>query len=204
MFLSEFSSLPSFLVSHLEEPEGLSRDSPFYPETGGFLGPPKTRILGIIGDRVVLPCQVRSTPIPEDFSVRWTFRGQSQRIPVSSYSGKGRREEPSERYWGRTEFFHGEFRAGNVSLLLRDVRSSDQGSYSCEVSFQDVSQEVLMELEVAGWCYSLFFLHCTKLGHSWIHRSLRTSRPHGSNPGNSSEIFQLLGKKTEFQKSPIE
>ncbi|XP_014117956.1 PREDICTED: butyrophilin subfamily 3 member A2-like [Pseudopodoces humilis] len=124
--------------------------APFYPKTGGFLGPPKTPILGIIGDRVVLPCQVRSAPIPEDFSVRWTFRGQSQRIPVSSYSGKGWREEPSERYWGRTEFFHGEFQAGNVSLLLRDVRSSDQGSYSCEVSFQDVSQEVLMELEVAA------------------------------------------------------
>ncbi|XP_015471974.1 butyrophilin subfamily 2 member A1-like [Parus major] len=124
--------------------------APFYPQTGGFLGPPRTPILGIIGDRVVLPCQVRSAPIPEDFSVRWTFRGQSQRITVSSYSGKGRREEPSERFWGRTEFFHGEFRAGNVSLLLRDVRSSDQGSYSCEVSFQDVSQEVLMELEVAA------------------------------------------------------
>ncbi|NXW76570.1 CD276 protein, partial [Hirundo rustica] len=58
--------------------------------------------------------------------------------------------EPDERYRGRAEFFHAEFRAGNVSLLLRDVRSSDQGSYSCQVSFQNVSQEALVELEVAG------------------------------------------------------
>ncbi|KFO62913.1 hypothetical protein N302_07881, partial [Corvus brachyrhynchos] len=58
--------------------------------------------------------------------------------------------EPDERYQGRAEFFHRDFRAGNVSLLLRNVQSSDQGSYSCEVSFQDVSREVLVELEVAG------------------------------------------------------
>ncbi|KFO62914.1 hypothetical protein N302_07882, partial [Corvus brachyrhynchos] len=49
---------------------------------------PKTSVLGIIGDRVLLPCQVGSAPIPEDFSIRWTFHGQSQRIPVSSYDGK--------------------------------------------------------------------------------------------------------------------
>ncbi|XP_056366157.1 butyrophilin subfamily 3 member A2-like isoform X2 [Oenanthe melanoleuca] len=114
---------------------------------GGFLSAPKTPVLGIIGDRVVLPCRVGSAPLPEDFSIRWTFHGRSQRIPVSSYSGS---EEPGEQYRGRAEFFHGEFRAGNVSLLLRNVRSSDQGTYGCEISFQDVSQEVLVELEVAA------------------------------------------------------
>ncbi|XP_068856475.1 butyrophilin subfamily 2 member A1-like [Aphelocoma coerulescens] len=123
---------------------------PLYPKTGGFLSAPKTSVLGIIGDRVVLPCQVGSAPIPEDFSIRWTFHGQSQRIPVSSYDGKDRREELDERYQGRAEFFHRDFRAGNLSLLLRSVQSSDQGSYSCEVSFQNVSREVLVELEVAA------------------------------------------------------
>ncbi|TRZ07819.1 hypothetical protein HGM15179_019287 [Zosterops borbonicus] len=117
---------------------------------GGFLSAPRIPVLGIIGDRVVLPCQVGSTPLPENFSIHWTFHGQSQRIPVSSYDRKGRREEPDERYRGRVEFFHREFRGGNVSLLLRDVQSSDQGSYSCQVSFQNVSREVLVELEVAA------------------------------------------------------
>ncbi|KAL2296182.1 hypothetical protein Nmel_013009, partial [Mimus melanotis] len=131
--------------------------APFSPKTGGSLNAPKIPVLGIIGDRVVLPCQVGSAPVPRDFSIRWTFHGefQSRRLPVSRYPGK---EEPDERYRGRVEFFHEEFRAGNASLLLRDVRSSDQGSYSCQVSSQDVSWEVLVELEVAGWCRSLFIL----------------------------------------------
>ncbi|CAN8177342.1 unnamed protein product, partial [Coccothraustes coccothraustes] len=118
---------------------------------GGILSAPKTPVLGIIGDKVLLPCQVGSAPVPEDFSVHWTFHlGRSQRIPVGSYNGKGRREEPDERYRGRAELFHGEFRAGNASLLLRDIRSSDQGSYSCQVSFQGESWEVLVDLEVAA------------------------------------------------------
>ncbi|NWU23142.1 BTNL1 protein, partial [Dyaphorophyia castanea] len=58
--------------------------------------------------------------------------------------------EPDGQYRGRVEFFHREFQAGNVSLLLRNVQSSDQGSYSCEVTFGNVSREVLVELEVAG------------------------------------------------------
>ncbi|NXA84125.1 CD276 protein, partial [Thryothorus ludovicianus] len=58
--------------------------------------------------------------------------------------------EPQPPFRGRVEFFHGELRAGNVSLLLRDIRSSDQGSYGCRVSFQNVSREVRVQLEVAG------------------------------------------------------
>lgn len=137
---------------------------PFYPKTGGFLSAPKTSVLGIIGDRVVLPCQVGSAPIPEDFSIRWTFHSQSQQILVSSYDGKDGRQELDERYRGRAEFFHREFRAGNVSLLLRNIQSSDQGSYGCKVSFRDVSREVLVELEVAGWCRSLSFPSLHKTG----------------------------------------
>ncbi|XP_077029207.1 butyrophilin subfamily 3 member A2-like, partial [Agelaius phoeniceus] len=118
---------------------------------GGFLRAPKTPVLGIIGDQVLLPCRLGPAPLPEDFSVRWTFRaGRSRRVPVGSYAGKGRREEPDERFRGRAELFHAEFRAGNASLLLRDVRSSDQGSYGCQVSFQGESWEVLVELEVAA------------------------------------------------------
>ncbi|KFQ30593.1 hypothetical protein N332_04251, partial [Mesitornis unicolor] len=55
-----------------------------------------------------------------------------------------------ERYQGRTEFFHSEFRAGNMSLRLKNIRISDKGSYTCEVSFDDMYYDVLVDLQVAG------------------------------------------------------
>ncbi|NWY63384.1 BT3A2 protein, partial [Chionis minor] len=55
-----------------------------------------------------------------------------------------------EKYRGRTEFFHSEFRAGNMSLHLKNIRSSDKGSYTCVVSFNDTYHDVLVELQVAG------------------------------------------------------
>jgi len=78
---------------------------------------------------------------------------------VSRYDGKNKKEKQDERYQGRTEFFYGEFRAGNMSLRLKNVRSSDKGSYTCVVSFKDTYHDVLIELQVAGqWQFSLFLL----------------------------------------------
>ncbi|NXS57144.1 MOG protein, partial [Brachypteracias leptosomus] len=58
--------------------------------------------------------------------------------------------EEDERYQGRTEFFPSEFRAGDMSLHLKNIRISDEGSYSCVVSFNGSSHEALVELQVAG------------------------------------------------------
>nr|XP_038028070.1 butyrophilin subfamily 2 member A1-like isoform X4 [Anas platyrhynchos] len=73
-----------------------------------------------------------------------------KKIPVSTYDGKTQKEKQDERYQGRTEFFHSEFGAGNMSLLLKNIRSSDKGSYTCVVSFNDEYHDVLIELKVAA------------------------------------------------------
>ncbi|KAM9591714.1 butyrophilin subfamily 2 member A1-like [Morphnus guianensis] len=127
----------------------------FYP---GHLisSPPNSSIIGVIGESVVLPCHVVADNIPEVFSVQWIFHEQSQKITVSRYDGKNKMEKQDERYQGRTEFFHSEFRAGNMSLHLKNVRSSDKGSYACVVSFNDTYHDVLIELQVAE--YVFFFL----------------------------------------------
>uniref|UniRef100_A0A8B9ZBH5 Uncharacterized protein n=1 Tax=Buteo japonicus TaxID=224669 RepID=A0A8B9ZBH5_9AVES len=113
--------------------------------------PPISSIIGVIGESVVLPCHVVADNIPEVFSVQWIFHEQSQKITVSRYDGKNKMEKQDERYQGRTEFFHSEFRAGNMSLHLKNVRSSDKGSYACVVSFNDTYHDVLIELHVAGY-----------------------------------------------------
>ncbi|KAM6226102.1 butyrophilin subfamily 2 member A1-like [Porphyrio hochstetteri] len=122
------------------------------PSTTGQLisSPPGSPIVGVIGEGVVLPCLVAADPIPEIFSVQWIFQEQAEKITVSRYDGKSKKEKQDERYQGRTEFFHSELRAGNMSLLLKNIRSSDKGSYTCVVSFNDTYHDVLIELQVAA------------------------------------------------------
>ncbi|KAM6033029.1 butyrophilin subfamily 2 member A1-like [Theristicus caerulescens] len=139
---------------------------PFYLYTGQFISSPNTSIIGVIGEGVVLPCHVAADNIPEIFSVQWIFHEQSQKITVSRYDGKKKKEEQDERYQGRTEFFHSEFRAGNMSLHLKNVRSSDKGSYTCVVSFNDTYHDVLIELHVTakGGVPSIFLRSHMKQG----------------------------------------
>ncbi|KFU92725.1 CD276 antigen, partial [Chaetura pelagica] len=58
--------------------------------------------------------------------------------------------DQDERYNSRTEFFPSEFQAGNMSLHLKNLRSSDQGSYTCVVSFNDRHHRGSIQLQVAG------------------------------------------------------
>ncbi|XP_037244145.1 butyrophilin subfamily 2 member A1-like [Falco rusticolus] len=118
--------------------------------TGQFISsPPNSSVIGVIGRVVVLPCRVANN-IPEAFFVRWIFHERAQKRTVSRYDGKNEKEKPDESYQGRAEFFPREFRAGNMSLRLRDVRSSDKGLYTCEVSFNDTYHDVFVELQVAA------------------------------------------------------
>ncbi|XP_059689121.1 butyrophilin subfamily 2 member A1 [Gavia stellata] len=135
--------------------------------TGQFISsPPNSSIIGVIGKGVVLPCHVVADNIPEVFSVQWIFHKQSQKITVSRYDGKNKKEKQDETYQGRTEFFHSEFRAGNMSLHLKNVRSSDKGSYTCVVSFNDTHHDALIELQVAakGGVPSIFLRSHIKQG----------------------------------------
>ncbi|XP_054664424.1 butyrophilin subfamily 3 member A2-like [Grus americana] len=135
--------------------------------TGQFISsPPNSSIIGVIGEEVVLPCHVVAGNIPEVFSVQWIFHEQSEKITVSRYDGKNKKEKQDERYKGRTEFFYSEFRAGNMSLRLKNVGSSDKGSYTCVVSFNDTYHDVLIELQVAakGGVPSIFLRSHMKQG----------------------------------------
>ncbi|XP_065606280.1 butyrophilin subfamily 3 member A2-like [Cyrtonyx montezumae] len=135
--------------------------------TGQFTSyPPSSTITGVIGQGVVLPCYVVAENIPEIFFVQWIFNGQSQKITVSSHNGKNKKEKQDERYQGRTELFQSEFKAGNMSLHLKNIRSSDKGLYTCMVSFNDEYHDVLIELEVAakGGVPSIFLRRPKKQG----------------------------------------
>uniref|UniRef100_A0A663EYR8 Uncharacterized protein n=1 Tax=Aquila chrysaetos chrysaetos TaxID=223781 RepID=A0A663EYR8_AQUCH len=146
---------------------GTNKQLLFYFYPGQLISsPPNSSIIGVIGESVVLPCHVVADNIPEVFSVQWIFHELSQKITVSRYDGKNKMEKQDERFQGRTEFFHSEFRAGNMSLHLKNVRSSDKGSYTCVVSFNGTYHDVLIELQVAarGGVPSIFLRSHMKQG----------------------------------------
>ncbi|XP_038237063.1 butyrophilin subfamily 3 member A2-like [Dermochelys coriacea] len=119
--------------------------------TGQFkIIPPQNPVIAIIGEAVVLPCQLTGQNNPETIAVQWILSRHSEKIDVSTYDGVTKEERENERYQGRTQFFHTEFQAGNMSLNLKNVIVSDKGKYTCSVSLGSWYDEVVVELDVTA------------------------------------------------------
>ncbi|XP_031950619.1 butyrophilin subfamily 3 member A2-like isoform X2 [Corvus moneduloides] len=114
--------------------------------------PPDSPVLGVVGDGAVLPCQLQGRIIPEKLSIQWIFSGSSTESAVATFDGKTPQNPflEFEGYRGRTEFFPSEFHQGNLSLLLKNVRPSDQGKYTCSVFLENWYDQVMVELDVAA------------------------------------------------------
>uniref|UniRef100_A0A452IWQ0 Ig-like domain-containing protein n=1 Tax=Gopherus agassizii TaxID=38772 RepID=A0A452IWQ0_9SAUR len=112
--------------------------------------PPQNPVIAIIGEGVILPCQLTIQNNPETITVQWILSRHSEKIDVSTYDGPKKVETQDERYQGRTQFFQTEFQAGNVSLNLKDVIVSDKGKYTCSVSLGTWYDEVVVELDVTA------------------------------------------------------
>ncbi|XP_066577932.1 butyrophilin subfamily 1 member A1 isoform X2 [Amia ocellicauda] len=101
------------------------------------------------GEDTVLPCYLSPNISAEDMQIRW-FR-EDPTAPVSLYQfGQYNFQKQIPSYKGRAELFPEEFRKGNVSLRLKDVRGSDDGRYNCMVLSADSYEEALIDVVVRG------------------------------------------------------
>ncbi|MBN3298570.1 BT1A1 protein, partial [Amia calva] len=81
--------------------------------------------------------------------IRW-FR-EVYTAPVCLYHfGQYNFQKQIPSYKGRAELFPDEFRKGNLSLRLKDVRGSDDGRYNCMVHYADSYEEALIDVVVRG------------------------------------------------------
>ncbi|MBN3295171.1 BT1A1 protein, partial [Amia calva] len=81
--------------------------------------------------------------------IRWFTEDPSAPVCLFWYSRYDfDKQIPS--YKGRAELFPEEFRKGNVSLRLKDVRGSDDGLYKCLVESADSYEEALIDVVVRG------------------------------------------------------
>ncbi|XP_044845196.1 butyrophilin subfamily 3 member A2-like [Mauremys mutica] len=106
-------------------------------------------VVGVVGQDVVLPCQLSPPARLPSMDVLWR-KIESGFIPVHEYSDEGSRDLPGESYQNRTELFPQEFSHGNISLKLKQLQEADAGTYHCFVKNPEWSQEATTELGIAA------------------------------------------------------
>ncbi|XP_075771624.1 butyrophilin subfamily 2 member A2-like [Pelodiscus sinensis] len=106
-------------------------------------------VVGIVGQDVVLPCQLSPAARLPRMDLWWRKIGTAF-TPVHEYSDVGPSEQPGEGYQNRTELFLQEFSNGNISLKLKRLQVADAGTYHCFVRNPQWSQEATTELQVAA------------------------------------------------------
>ncbi|KAK1152920.1 butyrophilin subfamily 1 member A1-like, partial [Acipenser oxyrinchus oxyrinchus] len=106
------------------------------------------------GENAILLCLLPPDTNAEEMEVRWYRELKS--LVHSHMIHRDVIEAQSEQYKGRTSLSREELKKGNVSLQLRDVRSSDEGSYSCCVLSAGMQCAAEIQLKVVGECSFCF------------------------------------------------
>jgi len=84
----------------------------------------------------------------DDLSLIWQLT-DTKRLVHSFSRGQDQLADQGRGYANRTALFYDQLARGNVSLLLRRVEISDEGSFTCFVRVRDYSSAAVM-LQVAG------------------------------------------------------
>nr|XP_023969119.2 butyrophilin subfamily 1 member A1-like [Chrysemys picta bellii] len=106
-------------------------------------------VVGVVGQDVVLPCQLSPPAGLPSMDVQWRKAGPGF-ILVHEYMDEGTQDLPGESYQTQTELFLQEFSSGNVSLKLKWLQVADAGTYHCFVRNPEWTLEATTELQVAA------------------------------------------------------
>ncbi|KAK1150642.1 butyrophilin subfamily 2 member A2-like [Acipenser oxyrinchus oxyrinchus] len=108
---------------------------------------PTSPVISTAGEDSVLPCRVSTEIKTEDFEVRW-YRERFNN-PIYEYkNGKEVPENQNREYQGRTSLLDQQLGGGVLSLVLTEVRVSDEGKYTCYAGTSKWYEEPNMELQV--------------------------------------------------------
>uniref|UniRef100_H2ZU43 Ig-like domain-containing protein n=1 Tax=Latimeria chalumnae TaxID=7897 RepID=H2ZU43_LATCH len=106
-------------------------------------------IIAVVGEEVVLPCQLSPRMSAKDKTIRW-FRDQIN-SPMYLYKNTLHvTDEQNQAYRGRTALFEEKLEIGNVSLRMRNIHASDEGIYICFVQSLTWYEETKIEVIVTG------------------------------------------------------
>ncbi|XP_062288210.1 V-set domain-containing T-cell activation inhibitor 1 [Scomber scombrus] len=106
-----------------------------------------------LGEDELLSCYLHTTSEKNTFSqvsVSWEKTSLSG-VVYDYYSGVADFTDQNLQFKGRTQFFPETLVQGNASLLLRSVRQSDEGEYTCYVSSAEGDGQVSINLRTAAF-----------------------------------------------------
>ncbi|RXN38181.1 butyrophilin 2 [Labeo rohita] len=90
---------------------------------------------------VILPCYVDKSLLKKNLKVEW--RTDSGSLVHLYHDSEIRPEKQLQDYHDRAHFFTEEIQHGNFSLCLDNLRAEDEGQYTCTITNQQDSVEVL-------------------------------------------------------------
>ncbi|RXN38484.1 butyrophilin 2 [Labeo rohita] len=107
---------------------------------------PSGPLVAPLGSSVVLPCSVDQLLSVEGLEVEWK-RTDSEALVHLFQDGESQTGVQQEDYQDRAHFFTEEIQRGNFSLRLDDLRSEDEGQYTCTVYIQEDSGETVVGIK---------------------------------------------------------
>nr|WBF70130.1 BG antigen [Gallus gallus] len=107
---------------------------------------PSLRVTAIVGQDVVLRCQLSPCKDAWSSDIRWI---QHRTSGFVHHYQNGEDLEQMEEYKGRTELLRKGLSDGNLDLRITAVSTSDSGSYSCAVLDGDGYADAVVDLEVS-------------------------------------------------------
>nr|XP_043904765.1 CD276 antigen-like isoform X2 [Solea senegalensis] len=114
-----------------------------------------------LGEDQLLSCYLTPQNI-EQVSVSWTKKGIEGFVYQYS-NGSANLTYQNSQFTGRAEMFPDALVAGNASLLLRNVRPTDDGEYTCNISSSIGQGEVNVYLKTAEILYDVMSTNKTPI-----------------------------------------
>ncbi|XP_046281081.1 butyrophilin subfamily 1 member A1 isoform X2 [Marmota monax] len=110
---------------------------------------PRHPILAVLGEDVILPCTLVPAMNAENMELGW-FRTTFSQTVFIYWNHWEQTEEQMAEYRGRTSLVRGCLTEGHAAMLLRQVRVSDNGMYTCFFRHGGFYEEADLEVKVAG------------------------------------------------------
>ncbi|XP_039741479.1 butyrophilin subfamily 1 member A1-like isoform X4 [Pteropus medius] len=121
-----------------------------WPVTGQFhvIGP-RSPVIAVVEEEIVLPCQLSPPRDAGDMEVRW-YRAHSPGLVLRYPSPQDPAEPQRQDYRARAEVLLENATRGLVSLRVRPVHASDGGEYTCFFESPTYYNEAKFEVLVTG------------------------------------------------------